>query len=206
MRQIRAPSNLRMLEQLLRASFAASSASSHLPHDCSAQHASRHIEPLRAAPLRSASLCPASEYARRVRAYERSPRADGTPDVATRGVAATGAERRAVSLRLPRVATSSPPRNTEIAPLRFRVRDRIDERTTSSSTTSRQGTPAIVTPRSRSLDQSHVTDSPQHPSFSLLGDRLVPGKFEGILGCSGVTWEFSEFSQDPWESLEKFAR
>ena len=104
MRQIRAPSNLRMLEQLLRASFAASSASSRLPHDCS-----RSMR--RVAPLRSAPFCLASEYSRRVRACERSPQADGTVDVATHGVAATGAERRAVSLRLPRVATSSLPRS-----------------------------------------------------------------------------------------------
>lgn len=53
-RQIRAPSNLRMLEQLLRGSFAASSASSRLPHDCS--RSMRRGAPFRSAPLRSALL------------------------------------------------------------------------------------------------------------------------------------------------------
>lgn len=71
-----------MLEQLLRASFAASSASSLFPLDCS-----------------RSMRRDASEYARRIR--ERSPRANG------RSASRRECRTSAVSLRLSRVATSS---------------------------------------------------------------------------------------------------
>jgi len=71
MRQIRAPSNLRMLEQLLRASFAASFASSRLPHDCS--RSMRRVAPLRSV-LPRFGICAAGSRVREVAAGGRDGR------------------------------------------------------------------------------------------------------------------------------------
>lgn len=76
--RIRALSNLRMLEQLLRASFAASSASSHLPLDCTRSMRRDTSQP------RRSGICAAGSRVREVAAGV----GHGEPDVGARDVAA----------------------------------------------------------------------------------------------------------------------
>lgn len=149
---------------ILRSFFRVVSSSARLL----AQHASRRI-----APRRSALLCPAPEYARRVRACERSPRADGMPDVATHGVAATDAERRAVSLRLPRVATSSLPRTEywdRASPLCVRDRTPTDDDVPTRDADNRNASIAI--------DRSKPRDWSPSTFFLSTSRRSTPGPGE----------------------------
>lgn len=121
-----------------------------------------------------------------MRARERSPRAAGAPDVAARGVAArvpsAASSVCVVSLRLSRVATSSPPRTVDRA-IRSRVYLRESQR--------RRRHRGIVSLKIE-INKTHVLDLPQT-------SRARWVRFwSGPVGLEEKVWEnLGVFQEDP---------
>lgn len=195
MRQIRAPSNLRMLEQLLRASFAASSASSHLPHDCSRSMRRGVSAPRRAIPLRSVLL-------RNMRGG--FARARGRRGRTGRPTSRRTASRQRVPSAAPSVCVCLGSRHPR---LHVVLRSRLSASCTRSNADGRRrrspswrGTPAIVTRRSQSIDQSHVNIL----SFRFSATDWSGGSLKessGVPGWPENSQNSPRILESPWRSL-----